>query len=65
MRNITIVVLFFLCTQVKAVGLYDAVYENNELLIPVLKAGEEAYEVTMVLDQGYSSSNPKCAEICL
>jgi len=63
-KKLTIAVLFFLSTQVKAVGLYDAVYENNELLIPVLKAGKEVYEVTMVLDQDYSSSNPKCAEIC-
>ncbi|MDA8794547.1 hypothetical protein N9O33_02330, partial [Gammaproteobacteria bacterium] len=63
-KKLTIAVLFFLSTQVKAVGLYDAVYENNQLLIPVLKAGEEVYEVTMVLDQDYSSSNPKCAEIC-
>ena len=51
-RKLTIAVLFFLSTQVQAVGLYDAVYENNQLLIPVLKAGEEVYEVTMVLDQG-------------
>ncbi len=63
-KKLTIVVLLFLSAQVKAVGLYDATYENNQLLIPVLKAGEEVYEVTMVLDQGYSSSNPKCAEIC-
>ena len=63
-KKLTIAVLFFLSTQVKAVGLYDAVYENNQLLIPVLKAGEEVYKVTMVLDQGYASSNPKCAEIC-
>ena len=63
-KKLTIVVLLFLSAQVQAVGLYDAVYENNQLLIPVLKAGEEVYEVTMVLDQDYSSSNPKCAEIC-
>ena len=63
-KKFTIAVLFFISTQVKAVGLYDAVYENNQLLIPALKAGVEIYKVAMVLDQKNASSNPKCAEIC-
>jgi hypothetical protein len=53
-----------LSSQIYAIGLYDAYYENNLLKIPLIKVGDVVYEVTMIREESAELARLGCTEFC-
>jgi hypothetical protein len=51
--------------HIGAFGLHDPTYENNELVIQLLKVGDTVYEATITLEGSSDSLSLKCIELCL
>ncbi len=53
-----------LASNLHAVGLYDASYKDNLLKIPLIKAGDIVYGVTMVREESADLARIGCEEFC-